>query len=157
MILISTLISFMCATALALPLSSNPLTLGILILLTALLLSSIFASSISSWLAFLIFLIYIGGILVIFSYFVSVIPNQTLSINQLKFMTITFIILTILSQWFLLTPIIKLSTPQIKLIYTSSNIPMLIFLASTLFLIIVIVVKISSQRKGPLRSFTKYV
>ena len=157
MILLSTLISLICATALALPLSSNPLTLGILILLTALLLSSIFASSISSWLAFLIFLIYIGGILVIFSYFVSVIPNQTLSINQLKFITITFILLTILSQWLLLTPIIKFSTPQINLIYTSSNTPILIFLASTLFLIIVIVVKISSQRKGPLRSFIKYV
>jgi len=134
----------------------NPISLGIIILLIALLLSIIFAYSISSWLAFLIFLIYIGGILVIFSYFVAIVPNQTLAIKDI----ITTIIISILSLLVINqainihTPIFSTSTTQLNILYIKSNALTLIILACVLLFTIIVVVKLTSLSKGPLRPFS---
>ena len=133
----------------------NPVSLGIIILIIALLLAIIFAYSISSWVAFLIFLIYIGGILVIFSYFVAIVPNQTLSIKEITSSAIiSMISLIIITQALNITqPIISSFTNHFNALYTKSNTLTLIILACILLFTIVVVVKLTMLSKGPLRPF----
>jgi len=133
----------------------NPLSIGVSILFIALTVAMLFSFSISSWLAFLIFLIYIRGILVIFSYFVSLTPNQTINILSLILILIsTYLILIILSF------IISIKTNplsyyilQSNIFYLESNSPLLLILALILLTTIIIVVKLTINTKGPIRPF----
>jgi len=143
------------ATAFTATIAINPISIGLLILFLALMLAILFSLTISSWVSFLIFLIYIGGILVIFSYFVAIIPNQTLPIIIIS---ITILISTsffIITSLFLgISPTISISFfKQTNIIYTEYNIPTLIILALILLFTIILVVKISIHNKGPLRPF----
>jgi NADH-ubiquinone oxidoreductase chain 6 len=136
-------------------LASTPIILGINILIIALLLSATFASFIRSWFAFLIFLIYVGGILVIFAYFLALTPNQ-----QIANSNNTLYRLTSLTTFSLLTYMANIKIPVISelfqgnsVIYLKNRAPFLILLALILLLTIIIVVKITSRSKGPLRPF----
>lgn len=135
----------------------SPLSIGITILFIALIVATLFSHAISSWIAFLIFLIYIGGILVIFSYFVSLTPNQTINIIYiLVIITITLITLGILSSLLSLkaTPITTYVI-QSNIFYLKPNSTLLILLATILLITIIIVVKLTITNKGPLRPFNK--
>lgn len=133
-------------------LSSNPLTSGLIILSLAVSLASIYALFISSWFAFIIFLIYIGGILVIFSYFVALTPNQEkVSLNPLlPILLFTLILLLLLKSFTPTHPF--LGHTLITLFWSSNNI-IFILLGLLLLLTIIIVVKITNLSKGPLRPF----
>lgn len=136
-------------------LSTTPIILGINILAIALLLSTTLATSISSWYAFLVFLIYIGGILVIFAYFLALSPNQQMpTTRNIIYIIITLTTLTIVT---IITKT-KISIPQEMFqdnmyLYSVSTSPILILLALVLLLTIVIVVKLTNRSKGPLRPF----
>lgn len=138
-------------------LSINPLILGIIILGTALILTLIYSQILTSWVAFLIFLIYVGGILVIFAYFVALTPNQhtnIIIIPLILIFTITLIWIALLNKY-PTTP-----TTYIKLMYTfyqNDNIQLLLILALILLFTIVVVVKLVTNNKGPLRPFINYV
>lgn len=136
----------------------NPLSIGIIILIIAIILTLVYSSILSSWIAFLIFLIYVRGILVIFSYFVSLIPNQS---NNIIYLSLPLTILLILIIINIINPtIIKFQTKTLKYIntfYSMNNSTILIILALSLLIVIVVVVKIVVITKGPLRPFIKYV
>nr|AOR07214.1 NADH dehydrogenase subunit 6 [Mesenchytraeus antaeus] len=155
--MLSLLILTMTATTFTAFAAMNPLTMGLLILMLALLLSITFAMSMSSWIALLIFLIYIGGMLVMFSYFVAITPNQNLSVMVLLSMLISSIITLMFIAYTLdmLTPINTMYTSQINIMYEKYNIPILIMLALILLFTMVVVVKVSIHNKGPLRPFFK--
>lgn len=138
-------------------LRSTPISMGLWIFSLAL--SSAILSSIifNKWLGFLIFLIYIGALLVIFAYFVAVAPNQQLNILNLFINTIfTFFsfygLNTILPNLINSFTLITSNQPIIQLIF-SKNIMILLLLGTVLFLALVAVVKVSSLSKGPLRPF----
>ena len=153
LVIITTLIiSISAATILVI----NPLSLGIVILLMAVALTLIYASIISSWIAFLIFLIYVRGILVIFAYFVSLIPNQPT--HYIIFPTITILALLLIPLIYNLFRINSLFIYKFtNTIYTYNNIITLLILALFLLFAIIVVVKIVTNNKGPLRPFIKYV
>jgi NADH-ubiquinone oxidoreductase chain 6 len=134
---------------------SNPLSIGLAILLMALIISTIFALSITSWLAFLIFLIYIGGILVLFSYFVAITPNQTLPSSYISLILLSSIlpIYIIIKRAIINSPIFLLSNHKINILYITTTTRTLIILAIILLITIIIVVKITVNFKGPLRPF----
>lgn len=156
------MIIIICTTILILSISSvillalNPLTMGIVILCIAITLTLIFSSIISSWIAFLIFLIYVRGILVIFAYFVSLIPNQPTNIITTLTPLIIFTVLSSITFIFIM-PSNTHTSKFINAFYTQFNFPILIILALTLLLAIIVVVKIVTNNKGPLRPFIKYV
>jgi len=154
MILILSILLFS-SIAITIFIAINPISLGIIILIIALILSLSFAYSISSWVAFLIFLIYIGGILVIFSYFVAIIPNQNLSIIHIIIsMTISTISILFIAKILNITPpILQIHSSNFNIIYTNSKIYTLILLASILLFTIIVVVKLTILSKGPLRPF----
>lgn len=133
----------------------NPLSLGISILLIALLISILFSYSISSWIAFLIFLIYVRGILVIFAYFISLTPNLTINMpSVIRFITVSILLLITISYTLhinILTNTSHLSCHNT--LYLRLNSPSLIIIAIILLLTIIIVIKITTYSKGPLRPF----
>lgn len=58
-----------------LPLISQPLSLGMIIILSTLIICITSAITVSSWYAYILFLIYVGGLLVIFAYVAALSPN----------------------------------------------------------------------------------
>jgi len=143
-------------TTFTLYLASTPIILGINILIISLLLSGVFASFIRTWFAFLIFLIYVGGILVIFAYFLALTPNQQIAnSNNIIYGLISFLTFLILVY---VTNIKVPTMPEFNQgntsLYMSSTAPFLILLALILLLTIIIVVKLTLRSKGPLRSFS---
>lgn len=147
--------------ALTLPLAYTPLTLGAWILSLAILFSIITAITISSWFGFILFIIYVRGMLVIFSYFAAISPNQQLNMYHLLYpLLITFILSTI---YIASKSILPSSLSSIKdfylnsrltYIYSTYQVPTLILLATLLLLVLVLVVKIVEHKKGPLRPFS---
>jgi len=142
-------------TTFTLYLASTPIILGVNILIMALLLSWVFAAFIRSWFAFLIFLIYIGGILVIFAYFLALTPNQQISnFNTVPYALISLATFSVLAYTInIKIPIISNMSQGNSILYITNTAPFLILLALILLLTIVIVVKLTSRSKGPLRPF----
>lgn len=134
-------------------LATSPISIGLIILIIALLLATFYATTLSSWVALLIFLLYVGGMLVIFSYFVALSPNQQLFGNTYITILVSLTIIVILIFTNTITPINKIFHPITLTLYLHNNAAMLLILASLLLFAIIIVVKVSIQSKGPLRSF----
>ena len=139
--------------------SSSPLTLGVWVILISLLMTLFLCTLTTSWFTFLIFLIYIGGLLVIFSYFVAIQPNQHL--GMLKMVAIS--VVSRLYLYSLSTPIVKLphtlsqNAPTQRNILTRQTNFFIILMAISLFLALIVVVKITYSTKAPLRPYSSYV
>lgn len=149
-ILISAAISF------SLFMASTPLSLGLYILLLALSMAGFISLSLHSWVRFLLFLIYIGGLLVIFAYFAAIQPNQPIEMAKIiRALTLAILIIDFPTNQINLIPITfnQPISPSLDTIYSLINIPILILLALVLFLALVAVVKISQNFQGPLRPF----
>uniref|UniRef100_UPI0030E3734C NADH dehydrogenase subunit 6 n=1 Tax=Pilargis verrucosa TaxID=1818081 RepID=UPI0030E3734C len=153
---LATLMSLTCAITFSMFMSSAPLTLGMWVLMLALLMASFISLTLHSWLSLLLFLIYIGGLLVMFAYFSAIQPNQHMELHKMMSAFIsTLIILDFQMDQISLNPA-YLNQPalsSITTIYSFNNIMVLILLASILFLALVAVVKISQNLQGPLRPF----
>ena len=141
------------------PILHTPLFLGSLILLYSLIISAITAIHTSSWFGLILFIIYIGGILVIFAYFAALSPNQ---IHYTPTLLIIFPPSTLLFYFLLINAQNKYTTPSFihlsitkinSLLYTQEQAPILIFLVVLLLLALIIVVKITKHTTGPLRPF----
>ena len=103
--------------------------------------------------SFLIFLIYVRGILVIFTYFVALSPN--LKTNNLTIYTAPILFIIVLSSnLFYTLPQTSTSYKSIiNVFYLKNNIPILLILALILLFTIIVVVKLVNTNKGPLRPF----
>lgn len=137
---------------------SNPFSIAINILLIALISSSLYAIIHSTWLGLLIFLIYIGGILVIFSYFLAVAPNQqkfnthSIIIPATSTIIFTLILITVTDSWVSFTPLLS---PLTSIMFCNNNLPTLLILVLILLFTIIAVIKVCKLEKGPLRSFIR--
>nr|ATZ69842.1 NADH dehydrogenase subunit 6 [Conus raulsilvai]ATZ70102.1 NADH dehydrogenase subunit 6 [Conus verdensis]ATZ70115.1 NADH dehydrogenase subunit 6 [Conus verdensis] len=60
---------------LILPMMSQPLSLGLVIMISTLLMCLISSMTISAWYGYILFLIYVGGLLVMFAYVAALSPN----------------------------------------------------------------------------------
>lgn len=151
-ILITRLIT---ATYIRIVIVTRPVQITLIIIFIALLTASLFSRLISSWYAFLVFLIYVGGILVIFAYFTATSPNQQIRnikkvILRISIRFPTLIIIIINTNYF---QRIESKRYQIIALFSSNNSYLLIGITIILLLTIIIVVKLASRSKGPLRSF----
>ncbi len=138
----------------------SPLSLGIWVIFITLLITLLLARYFPSWFALLVFLIYIGGLLVIFSYFVAIQPNQQLGILKMLIMSaISIIYYYIYLSPFLLKFPRKLKSLKfpVRIIISKPKIFIIILIGISLFLALVVVVKITSSSKSPLRPFSSYV
>jgi len=139
-------------------LASSPLFLGLWILFLALSLSLLLGTLTSSWLGLFMFLIYVGGLLVMFAYFVALAPNQLiegktiLSLSILSYLTLTPLFFT---NTLALNSTFRAShQSSLTALLSSSNTLIYIFLALILFFALVAVVKIRAVTSGPLRPYS---
>nr|AVW86181.1 NADH dehydrogenase subunit 6 [Eulepethus nanhaiensis] len=153
------IISFTMSISFSTILANSPLSIGLWVLLLALMVAISTSFIFPSWFAFIIFLIYIGGMLVMFSYFTALTPNQPLEMKKMCISLILtlFLIMMILFSSPILNTLLSTqwtsSSNPISILFTSYNTTLLLFLASILFLALVAVVKITNLPSGPLRSF----
>nr|QED22479.1 NADH dehydrogenase subunit 6 [Amynthas sp. FJ201004-02]QED22483.1 NADH dehydrogenase subunit 6 [Amynthas sp. HN201007-02]QED22492.1 NADH dehydrogenase subunit 6 [Amynthas sp. SC201007-03]QED22511.1 NADH dehydrogenase subunit 6 [Amynthas sp. CQ201306-03]QED22512.1 NADH dehydrogenase subunit 6 [Amynthas sp. SC201008-06]QED22513.1 NADH dehydrogenase subunit 6 [Amynthas sp. YN201101-26]QED22519.1 NADH dehydrogenase subunit 6 [Amynthas sp. ZJ201512-05]QED22524.1 NADH dehydrogenase subunit 6 [A len=154
MVLMTYLI-LMTTSTMMLYLSTTPIMLGINILTMALLLSATLATSMSSWYAFLVFLIYVGGMLVMFAYFLALTPNQQMPTTSnaiymfMTLITLTTVVLITKTKVFIPSEVYQ----DNMYLYSTSTATILIVLALILLLTMLIVVKLTNRSKGPLRPF----
>nr|YP_010447188.1 NADH dehydrogenase subunit 6 [Tibia fusus]UTM92196.1 NADH dehydrogenase subunit 6 [Tibia fusus] len=69
------LFSITTSMLLLLPLMAQPLSLGLTIMISTLMMCSLSALLLSSWYGYILFLIYVGGLLVMFAYVAALSPN----------------------------------------------------------------------------------
>lgn len=137
----------------ALLFASTPIILGLLCLIIAFSTAALLASLFSSWFALIALLIYVGGLLVIFAYFLAICPNQLIALKTpfLVFLS-TFALFLILAPSHFQTPTLSIPTPLVN-IFLPAHTTLLVLLALLLLLTIIVVVKITQRNRGPLRPF----
>uniref|UniRef100_A0AAU7VAV4 NADH-ubiquinone oxidoreductase chain 6 n=1 Tax=Stenopsocus pygmaeus TaxID=3074948 RepID=A0AAU7VAV4_9NEOP len=146
---------------------NNPLTLGLILICQTLALTLFLGTLIKSfWFLYLLILIFVGGMLVLFIYVTSIFPNEKFdvnnsnSVNTIMIMFLLFILLVIYTNFFNLTPSLgslenlaltnKFMIPSVKMFSFNTSM-LLIFMVNYLFYCMVVVIKITSFFKGPLR------
>jgi len=150
------LISAIIAIRSTLALATSPLFIGLWIISLALVIAISTSIILTSWLGIIMFLIYVGGLLVIFAYFVALTPNLLIESK-----TITLILTLSTPLIFLSVRIILISDnklfsdiTQLPLRFLiSENLYTITLIALTLFFALVAVVKICSTFSSPLRPF----
>nr|YP_009020901.1 NADH dehydrogenase subunit 6 [Metaphire vulgaris]AHM23783.1 NADH dehydrogenase subunit 6 [Metaphire vulgaris] len=145
----------MVTSTMMLYLSTTPIMLGINILAMALLLSATLATSMSSWYAFLVFLIYVGGMLVMFAYFLALTPNQQMpTTSNAVYMAMTLTTLVLVAGVTDTKVFISQEMWHDNMyLYSMNTTPILIMLALILLFTMIIVVKLTNRSGGPLRPF----
>ena len=146
---------------------SHPLSLGVTLLLQTVFISlTAGISTHSFWFSYILFIIFLGGILVLFIYVASLASNEIFSFSLITFLAYTSTIFFLTIIFLFLDP---LSTPNssslpissinslvstpivIRWIYNYSSIRFTLFIIRYLLLTLVVIVKIVNLFKGPLR------
>lgn len=154
---------------------THPLAMGIILLLQTLAICAITALiNFHVWFSYILFLIFLGGILVLFIYITSLASNE---IFQFSFKIVAFFFITVSSGIFLaiiLDPLLldfKIASSDIHKyigniynnqmvlignIYSTNTINTTLFIILYLLLTLIVVVKITYTFLGPLRMLTTY-
>ena len=142
----------------------QPLRLGAMIMLAALFCALIMGLDSSSWFGYVLFLMYVGGMLVMFAYVAALTPNIIFSsINALKlvFLVVGIFMFMILRTYVHFSKgvsagfssVVEFAELNSGVLVVSYNVSIFISLSIILFLALVAVVKICYFQDGPLRSF----
>lgn len=154
---------------------THPLAMGIILLLQTLAICAITALiNFHVWFSYILFLIFLGGILVLFIYITSLASNEMF---QFSFKIVAFFFITVSSGMFLviiLDPLLldfKMASSDIHKyigntynrqmvlignIYSTNTINTTLFIILYLLLTLIVVVKITYTFLGPLRMLTTY-
>jgi len=141
--------------------ASHPIRL-IAVILSITLLCCVIVSLITttSWFSFILFLIFLGGLIVLFIYISRLASNEKFLIDWARaikssigiLVSIIFTVANINYQYATNTPVNEIIT--LNSIYIKNSIAPIIFTIIYLLLTLVVVVKITSKYEGPLRNTT---
>nr|YP_009045922.1 NADH dehydrogenase subunit 6 [Myomenippe fornasinii]CDR98405.1 NADH dehydrogenase subunit 6 [Myomenippe fornasinii] len=146
----------------------HPLSMGLTLLTQTVMISlSSGMTTYSFWFSYILFLIFLGGMLVLFIYVASLASNETFSFSLLTF-SFYFSLFFLLTMMCLFTdPVLTPHSSDISpsSYFTSSSTPFIVswiysnmyftlFIVLYLLLTLIVVVKITSIFKGPLRLST---
>nr|AXA45307.1 NADH dehydrogenase subunit 6 [Anguloclavus sp. 1 MNHN IM 2013-19732] len=161
------LFSLTFSSILMFPLMSQPLSLGLAIMFSTLLMCLVSALTLSSWYGYILFLIYVGGLLVMFAYVAALSPNVLFGTSTpLALLVTTCAIIFIILYFYPLIDMVSLSThaaynePKFLKLYgiemaSPQMISILIGLAIILLINLIVVVKICYYQRASLRPFKK--
>nr|YP_010004103.1 NADH dehydrogenase subunit 6 [Appias nero]QNR01209.1 NADH dehydrogenase subunit 6 [Appias nero] len=153
---------------------NHPLAMGLLILCQTLILSLLLGMFINTyWFSYILFLIFLGGLLVLFIYVSSIASNELMNFSlKLKFNLMIYLIMFIIS--FIIMYIYLLKIPNLNnemsnytqhfiffnenkisltKLYNNQTFLLIVMLIIYLFITLVAVIKITNIFFGPLRSF----
>ena len=161
------ILAFALSRSLIFPLMAQPLSLGLTIMISTLLICILSATFLSAWYAYILFLIYVGGLLVIFAYVAALSPNVLFGgASALIFFLVITIIFSYILHFYPFTDYREtvsykdfcrnknLKRHGIELVRPRS-ISILIGLGIILLINLVAVVKISYYQRSSLRPFIK--
>nr|QZI85909.1 NADH dehydrogenase subunit 6 [Aromia bungii]UUL71584.1 NADH dehydrogenase subunit 6 [Aromia bungii]UZA66538.1 NADH dehydrogenase subunit 6 [Aromia bungii] len=147
---------------------THPLSLGLILLIQTLLIALMTGiMSLNFWFSYILFLIMVGGMLILFIYMTSVASNEKFkfSFKILVYLIMMMIGLLIMNFWAdhsMMYKLMNIDLNKFLIMYSSSSLIMskymnlpssLIFLSMIIYLLItlIVVVKISNINSGPLR------
>nr|AOY39105.1 NADH dehydrogenase subunit 6 [Trechoblemus micros] len=152
---------------------NHPLSLGLILLIQTILISLMTGFySLSYWFSYILFLIMIGGMLVLFIYMTSLASNEMFNFSMkmmIMFLMFMFsmMIMMLIMDMMMLNPMFKNNNMMeflnknlyyknnnllsFNMIYNYPNYQITILLINYLFLTLIAVVKITSIKNGPLR------
>nr|YP_009740456.1 NADH dehydrogenase subunit 6 [Salina celebensis]QID03183.1 NADH dehydrogenase subunit 6 [Salina celebensis] len=151
---------FISMTATTLFMSSHPVTILTMILTqTFLICISLWIMIKSSWFSFILFLIFLGGLMVLFVYVVSLASNEKFEMKMSLFyqmITLNSLMVLIVGVWnyFQVNNLLVDQTNMLMktmMIFSSSNILTSILIMTYLLFTLLVAVKIASKYEGPLR------
>nr|AII41706.1 NADH dehydrogenase subunit 6 [Petrobiellus sp. 2 JZ-2014] len=151
--------------------SNHPLTMG-LILMTQTTLIAILIGTLNQtfWFSYVLFLIFIGGLLVLFIYVASLAANEMFMFSSKSFISMnmsllmTIILMLNMDTSLMTTKMLNSETTMmmsnniekiitsISKFYTSEMMPITVMIILYLFLTLIVIVKITQLTKGPLRT-----
>nr|QNH69913.1 NADH dehydrogenase subunit 6 [Osmylus atomatus] len=151
---------------------THPLSMGLMLLMQTILVSLICGYiSINYWFAYILFLVMIGGMLVLFIYMTSLASNELFSFSTNAFFILTILFFSLLTimyfmdsfTWFYNNyDMFQFNKNEISVnlenqfnlmkLYNNPSMNITMMLINYLFLTLIIVVKISNKNYGPLRS-----
>nr|AXS65432.1 NADH dehydrogenase subunit 6 [Coleoptera sp. 18 KM-2017]AXS66608.1 NADH dehydrogenase subunit 6 [Tenebrionoidea sp. 22 KM-2017] len=134
----------------------HPLSMGLILLsqtlMTCLIMGYFF---INFWFSYIMFLILIGGMLILFLYMTSIASNEKFKWNFkiLMLLMMFFLLFNTSIYYFINKSTINLSSLNFSISLTKfiHHPLMIMFIIMYLFIIMILVVKISNSKKGPLR------
>nr|YP_010352924.1 NADH dehydrogenase subunit 6 [Chaleponcus netus]UOF70329.1 NADH dehydrogenase subunit 6 [Chaleponcus netus] len=138
------------------PLLYHPMMMGIMIIFLSLTISMFMWLTMQfSWMAYILFLIFLGALLVLFIYISTLAPNeQFMKMSFIPFMLmllLPFLVNNLSSKDLFINSMNFL--PSMK-IFSQLMMPFTIFMAMFLFLTLIIISKITLFKQGPLRTLT---
>nr|YP_009652405.1 NADH dehydrogenase subunit 6 [Sinella curviseta]QAU56476.1 NADH dehydrogenase subunit 6 [Sinella curviseta] len=147
--------------SLTIAISSHPVSILMLILLQTLFICILMFSMLkTSWFSYILFLIFLGGLMVLFVYIVSLASNEKFSVN----FSLTIILSAAVS--FMSFSILYLSFfdktqslfsnnffEQTMMIFSGTLVAPTILIMFYLLYTLIVAVKVSSKLEGPLRNF----
>lgn len=136
-------------------LSQRLISLGRILLIRALVVSLTTASAVSSWYGFILFLIYITGILVLFGYFLALTPNTLNTAKKcFKSYSIIFTLFLISSTYTYSISSRKINIEKdIISIFTGQSLILYLLLTVLLLVILILVVTLTHKSPRPLRHY----
>lgn len=110
----------------------------------------------SSWFSAIVVIVYVGGLLVIFSYFLAVCPNEVIRGKWRIFFISIFgsAGIVFFGGHIYSSPLSLSRLTEVDMMYRSFNFSILIFLVVVLLISLFRVVSIVGIREGPLRPFS---
>nr|YP_009971650.1 NADH dehydrogenase subunit 6 [Thor amboinensis]QNG57245.1 NADH dehydrogenase subunit 6 [Thor amboinensis] len=148
---------------------TQPLSMSLAIVIQTLFISLLTGMMMkSTWFSYILFLIYLGAMLVLFLYMVSLAPNEKFSIPLKWVWLILILVVGSLIMLVLDSMMIPMKTPienssvspnemssyvmnKITMMYSPSSMNLTIFIIMYLLLTLIVVVKITNVTSGPLR------
>nr|BDC91901.1 NADH dehydrogenase subunit 6 [Armandia sp. GK-2021] len=128
---------------------ASPFHVGALVLGLSVV-SAIILSSATTWFSLILLLMYVGGMLVTFAYFLALCPNQIMGLSPMMVVPFLFGLMLLSS----LNSLFVVKSEEMCNIYEVQNFVIFIILGVVLFLAMVSVVKMVSRPFGALRPFT---
>nr|ATZ69764.1 NADH dehydrogenase subunit 6 [Conus ateralbus] len=154
------------STMLILPMMSQPLSLGLVIMISTLFMCMVSGMTISAWYGYILFLIYVGGLLVMFAYVAALSPNVLFGgLTPLFSLIIFFPILFMLFYFYFFkdSSYLSFESSSSKLMYLKMYgvelispymISILIGLGVILLINLIVVAKICYYQQASLRPFS---
>nr|UNO53777.1 NADH dehydrogenase subunit 6 [Ixodes granulatus] len=125
---------------------SHPMYMLMTIILTTLLMTiMIYKSMKTLWIPLILILLILGGMLILFLYMISLIPNMKLFMNKKMILFFFFIYMNFYSL-----KIAEMTFPLMNLNYFSSSMNMIIMMMLYLIITLMVVMKIMTSSNAPL-------
>uniref|UniRef100_A0AAU7YRF0 NADH-ubiquinone oxidoreductase chain 6 n=1 Tax=Potamanthus sp. 02WZ10 TaxID=3126548 RepID=A0AAU7YRF0_9INSE len=148
--------------------TNHPLAMGLTLLFQTTLISLISGLMAPTfWFSYILFLVFLGGMLVLFIYVTSLASNEMFSISAKAFLLSTSIAVTAFMMTLIMDPLLNMESlsyislnhnPEMDILpslmfkfYNSSSSTLTILLVTYLFLTLLAVVSITNIYQGPLR------